>query len=232
MPLEFPNTPANGTTNAQFVYDSAITAWRAQGSTNNVGTQIAALQTFDANVVGIKNIVPSNITPVSGTATFDSLGKITVTGCTILAIDGVFTSKYKSYRIIVEQAIASAGTGNWVAMRLRAAGSNNESTNYYAGGFYANGTSLTNYSMTGGSYWEAAFVHSANGWGYIVMDISNPAAATATNFHGQLSGFNGAGSNFNQVTGGFHNVAASYDGFSLLSLSGSFSAVVSIYGVN
>lgn len=48
MPLEFPNTPANGTTNAQFVYDSAITAWRNQGSTNNVGAQIAALQAADA----------------------------------------------------------------------------------------------------------------------------------------------------------------------------------------
>lgn len=48
MPIEFPNTPASGTTNAQFVYDSAITAWRAQGSTNNVGTQIAALQAADA----------------------------------------------------------------------------------------------------------------------------------------------------------------------------------------
>lgn len=51
MPLEFPNTPANGATNAQFVYDSAITAWRAQGSTNNVGTQIAALQTASPRTV-------------------------------------------------------------------------------------------------------------------------------------------------------------------------------------
>lgn len=200
-------------------------------STNPGGRDTAGWYVNDRQT-GLIPVKPTNITVVSGTGSVDALGKITVSGATILAVDGAFTSKYKSYRVVIEQAISSAGTGNWVAMRMRGAGSNNESANYFAGGFYAQGTSLTNYNLAGGSYWEAMFVHSANGWGYTVIDISNPAVATPTNYHNTLSGFSGAGSNFNQLTGGFHNVTASYDGFSLLALSGAFSAVVSIYGVN
>lgn len=51
MPLDFPSNPTNGQTFNNFVYDSSITAWRAQGSTNNVGTQIAALNTASPKTV-------------------------------------------------------------------------------------------------------------------------------------------------------------------------------------
>ena len=44
MALDFPSNPTNGQIYGDYFYDSSIGAWLAQGSTNNVGTQIAGLQ--------------------------------------------------------------------------------------------------------------------------------------------------------------------------------------------
>lgn len=44
MPLDFPSSPVNGQTYNNYVWDSSVGAWLAQGSTNNVGDQIAGLQ--------------------------------------------------------------------------------------------------------------------------------------------------------------------------------------------
>lgn len=63
MPLDFPSSPTNGQTYENFIYDSSITAWRNQGTANNLATQIATLQT-NPNISG-------TIT-VAGNATFNS----------------------------------------------------------------------------------------------------------------------------------------------------------------
>ena len=201
-------------------------------STNPGGRDTAGWYVNDRQT-GLIPIKPSNITVVSGSGSMDSLGKITVSGATILAVDGVFSSKYKNYRVIIEQANSVGGTANWIGLRMRSAGSNNDSSNYYAGGFYTQGASINAYNMSSGSYFESVFVtNDSRGWGYAVIEFSNPANASyPTTFHNTLSGFN-VSANFNQVTGGFHNVGAAFDGFSLLALSNTFNAVVSIYGVN
>lgn len=45
-PLDFPSNPVNGTTYNNYVWDSSVGAWLAQGSTNNVGDQIGLLNTY------------------------------------------------------------------------------------------------------------------------------------------------------------------------------------------
>lgn len=71
MPLDFPASPTNGQAYEKFIYDSSITAWRAQGSTNNVGTQIAQLQT--ASPIAVASQAARDAlypTPVQGQSVF------------------------------------------------------------------------------------------------------------------------------------------------------------------
>lgn len=112
MALEFPNTPENGATNAQFVYDSSITAWRAQGSTNNVGTQIAALQTANAttNNAGLVLVKSQTV----GT----SVSSVNVTGA--------FSSTYENYKIVYTGGTIAASA--YLGLQFGAT-----TTGYYSG---------------------------------------------------------------------------------------------------
>ena len=46
MVLDFPSSPVNGQTYGDYFWDASTNAWRAQGSTNNVGDQIGLLNTY------------------------------------------------------------------------------------------------------------------------------------------------------------------------------------------
>lgn len=61
----------NGQLFGAYIYDSSIGAWRAQGSTNNVGTQLAQLQT--ASPVAVASAAARNAlypTPIQGQSVF------------------------------------------------------------------------------------------------------------------------------------------------------------------
>lgn len=50
---------------------------------------------------GLTPVVPSSITANAGSASVDSLGVVTFSGCQTILLNGVFTSKYKYYRILL-----------------------------------------------------------------------------------------------------------------------------------
>jgi hypothetical protein len=50
---------------------------------------------------GLAKIVPSSVAVGSGTGSSDTTGKVTFSGASTVSLNGVFTSSYRNYKIIV-----------------------------------------------------------------------------------------------------------------------------------
>lgn len=130
--LDFPSNPTNGQTYENFVYDTSITAWRNQGSPSGLAGQVVAL----GNATGLKAIVPSSISAVSatgGTASVSTTGAVSFSSCSSVSLNDVFTSAYRTYRIVFDLSSTSATD---LYFRLRNNGSDDSRSLYYNGYFY------------------------------------------------------------------------------------------------
>jgi hypothetical protein len=140
------------------------------------------------------------------------------------SVNNVFSSTYTNYIIIGKMNNSST---NSLSMKLRASGTDS-SASYssflqYWGVNAGDGTTKVNNS-TAGIYLENA---GTSNW--IYMQILNPFDAAATGFiH---SGIQQLGDGYGHFGSGFHNVATSYDGFTLVTGGANISGTFSLYGL-
>lgn len=218
--LDFPSNPTNGQTYENFIFDSSITAWRNQGSPSGLAGQVVALD----NKMGLKQIIPTTVTAVSGTATVSSLGVITATNVNGILIDGVFSSKYRNY--IIECEI---GGSTHLGLQLRTAGTSNATNNYSLSGFYTPGNSINYNNQQYLSYMQV-------GWqnlGHVSLKISSPAHDKATNIVSQEDGYDGGTDRpHHTALAGYFGPATLFDGLRLYGISNVFAGNISIYGMN
>lgn len=209
-----------GTTLGDLVYSS---------STANTNTRLAVGST--GQVLTVASGVPSWATPSSGAVTLITSGTISSAANSGTTFDGVFTSTYVNYLVLLSGLSHSAGAVN-LLLQYRSAGPTTKTNEYYGGkqNLVAAG-SVTNEYYNGGASTGVilSYLHtsaSSNAKLHItgVGNSSQRALAHGTGFSGQGSAA------FN--TGFQCADADTYTGFILSVASGTFSGTIKVYGVS
>jgi len=170
--------------------------------------------------------LPPGLNPVSPTSIANSGGSASTTGntttfttVTALSLNGVFTSAYDNYLIIMP------GFGSTTAydyFRLRVAGVDNSSSIYYFADNYR-----TNGSAGGANRTESVFWIGYHGpeVGTSETTIFGPQLAQRTRF---------ASTNGSQVMAqtlnGYHDLTTQYDGFTIFPASGTITGTIQVFG--
>jgi hypothetical protein len=143
---------------------------------------------------------------------------------TSYSVNNIFSSTYTNYVIIGKMNNSST---NSLSIKLRLSGTDS-SASYssfiqYWGINAGDGVTKVNNSSAG------IYLENAGTSNWISMEILNPFDAAATGFiH---SGIQQLGDGYGHFGSGFHNVATSYDGFTLVTGGANISGTFSVYGL-
>jgi hypothetical protein len=223
MAIDFPASPTNGQTYGNYIYDTSIPGWRNVNSGEGLGLQLKS---------GLVPAVPTSLAVSGGSATVSASGLVTFTGVSGVSLNGVFTSAYKNYRLVVSDVNTASGNANF-GLRMRNAGTDSAANSYYqywtmkrlSGAAQDNtGGPNTFYTLFG---FDANTTYSWNWYG----DITTPQISRNTIVTGVGFGAD-ATSTYNVVSTVLHAVTSSFDGISFLPTSGTMSGTVQIYGYN
>jgi hypothetical protein len=146
------------------------------------------------------------------------------------AVNSVFTSTYKNYRVLI--TLSGCTADGIVYLRMRASGTDSAINYFY--GVPAINAAATGANETGSG--QAQFplsdldsVSNASRYAY-ALDIYNPQAAADTSFGKVFNAIQQASTVYGGAGGGLHNVATAYDGFSIIASAGNITGKVTTYG--
>ena len=157
-------------------------------------------------------------TPVSGALT--KISKQTISASSAVNINNVFSSTYRSYRIIFDATASNTDVN--ISMRLRVSGTDTNA-NYVDYTFINSGGSTAPESITDQFRLVRA---AATGRNFAIGDFINPFSAEPTGYFGFGAGSHG----YTNWTAGRHTASTSYDGFSILVSAGTITGEITIYG--
>jgi hypothetical protein len=198
-------------------------------SPNKVRSKIIDAQWVSESRYAFELVKPSSVVVAGGSAsaTVSALGSVEFTSCETLSLDGVFSSGYDNYMLVMRFSATSAV--NDVNLRLRAAGSDETGSNYTYQFLNADTTSVT---AGRGTITNALFVFgSGAGYqgatGYVYgPNLAQPTAmrsVTASNSTGIVI----VGDRANT-----HSLSTAYDGLTFLRTgAATFSGRVAVYGI-
>jgi hypothetical protein len=191
----------------QFVYVASGTTWYSVAP--------------PSSAPGLAIVTPTSIANSGGSASASG-GAVTFTGVTSLSLNGVFTSAYDNYRVMI--AGSTSSTGN-LQYRLRLAGTDNSAAAYSYGGLVVSTTAVAFESGNTGQTlgFIGRWVSGANS--SLAVDMFRPALAAESNTVGFSSGF---ATSFQWFT--YHGVATAFDGITLFPGAGNITGTVRIYG--
>lgn len=175
---------------------------------------------------GLISMKPSSIAHSGTSASINSDGGVDFTAVTSLSLNGVFTSAYDNY-LIVLNGYGSADTGT--NFRLRAAGSDASGASDY----------VFQYLLASGSATPSGARDSAQTFGRIgnlmttqrsgiQVHIYGPYLAQATAWRSVT--VDGLSSGRIQDFANTHDLSTSYDGFTIYPNSGDFTGTVHVFG--
>jgi hypothetical protein len=179
-----------------------------------------ALELYDGSAFG----------PVGSDAGLIHINTTSFSAVASQSFNDVFTSAYKNYKIMTEiETTASAGFG--LSFRLRASGSDNTTNNYHYGSTGGR-TNNANISFGVGSTNVFATMQLNNNQAnHLSFDVLYPQTAKRTYLSGGVTGQDGT-SFYGGVFAGYHNTTTAFDGFSIITGSGTITGEVRIYGYN
>lgn len=130
-------SPVQGT--KVFRTDTGVTetyyaAWNA--STNPGGRTPAGWYIAERST-GLVALVPPTIRVSGGSATANTLGKVTFTTANSIALDGIFSSAYSNYKIFLNISAISANAD--IYFRYTQNGTPTSGSHFYGGGVYGGG---------------------------------------------------------------------------------------------
>lgn len=220
MAIDFPANPTNGQTFMQYIYDTSIPGWRNVNSSEGIGLQFKS---------GLIPVIPTSIAVGSGTAVTNSGGMVTFSGVSSVSLNGVFTSTYNNYRIMLRCGNGNLGAATY--FRLRSAGADRSNSNYYYGGYMSReGGTLTAWSGNSSTVFDVNRLWNGDQGTTSAMEVFNPVDATKATGFSSTSWSNDASGGFGNAFEGLHSINNTNDGFSLWLSSGVFSGTVSVYG--
>jgi hypothetical protein len=175
---------------------------------------------------GLVLVKPSSV--VNGTD--NGKGTVNFTGVSAVSLNGVFSTTYDNYRILVTDNYSSA-SGPAVTLRLRKSGSDNSTaSSYRRGGFYSDTSALGN-SFSGGAadYYITSLNNTStvNTWSQI--EIYSPFVNTQSGISNIT--FRPDSESVNAAFGR-HAVTDTFDGLTLTVASGTMTGKISVYGYN
>ena len=174
---------------------------------------------------GLAKVVPTSVAVGSGSGSVDANGNITFSGASSVSLNGIFSSTYENYRIVMN---TTSGSGNVdIFMRLRVSGSDDTTTNYE---FTKQDFGTT--SSVGRSTSEDKFsigANSINMGSLVTVDLGSPFNSTRTNYI--CSNLYGTGPEGRYRQGQFLS-ATSFDGVTIYLSSGTMIGTLSVYGYN
>jgi hypothetical protein len=177
---------------------------------------------------GLKLLVPTSVTVGSGTASIGTAGQVTFTGASSVSLNGVFSSTYDNYRLLM--SISSSSTNLSVNLRFRVGGTSASGSNYSSNGSNSASTTLSNVNLNATSLFLFDVYSTIAQFSETSCDILVPALTQYTRFNFQSYGENSSGQNVARSISGVHDVATAYDGIEIFTSTGNITGTVSVYG--
>jgi hypothetical protein len=178
-------------------------------------------------ISAFKLITPTSIVVAGGTASVGQFGKVSFSAATSLSLNGVFSSTYDNYMVVVRNNGSGLLT---IRGRLRASGTDNTTASSYVTQYlFANGASVTALRYSPDTF-MALFVASATQRDGHVGYFFGPYLAQPTAVRSVTSYGEDGARMFD--TASTHNQSTAYDGFTMYVASGSFSGEIAVYGCN
>jgi hypothetical protein len=178
-------------------------------------------------VSGLVPIVPTTVTVGSGSSSIGATGKVTLTTVgTSFSLNGVFSSSYENYKVVMQGVTASATA---LTLRFRAAGTDRSGANYDWVALVADATGPRQARNTG----QTSITTSLN----VATNHTSEMLFYTPNVSGILTRVKGeslswATGNVNTIGyTGLFNTAQVDDGFTLLT-SANFTGTIQVFGFN
>lgn len=211
---------------------SAITAQAGipAGDITSGALGIAYGGTGSTNGTGLIPVIPTSVTVGSGSGSVNSSGLVTFSAASSVSLNGVFTTGYTGYRIVVHQAVSNSVSNFF--MRFRRSNADLTAANYFQAAIVVTAANtLASYSGYNGATTMFMGYMTANntGWSPLVADVFQPMSNTIhTAGYFQCSGYTGAWA-WNAGSFLYNSTTQQFDGFTLISGTGTFSGSVSVY---
>lgn len=181
--------------------------------------------------VGLVPVRPTSVTVGSGTASVDVNGLITFTGASSLSLNGIFTSSFRNYKIIIENFGSSLGSA--LNMRLRVGGVDRATSSYFYGAEFQRTTGV-NAALSANGTTQFDFnripTNTVNQGSVVINLVSgNTAQSTKVSY---MSYGEDSSSGLSVVGSGICIVGANSDGMTFFPSTGTFTGTMKVYGCN
>jgi hypothetical protein len=177
---------------------------------------------------GLAKIVPSSVVVGSGSGSVDSLGTVTFSGCSSVSLNGVFTSTYDNYRIVLDISAVSGSNEFRIRGRDSITGDNSSATYHFQLiDIIGTGTAISKTSTTGATSSYFGYYDNPT---IVTVDVYKPKLTTPTAWQIWSNLYYtvvGAGI---QLTRGSFSGSTAFDSMSMISNAGNFSGTLRIYG--
>ncbi len=200
-------------------------------SVTGIKSRVATLEAN--NLPGTIPVVPTSVTKSGGTSTVTALGQVSVDGVTSVILNGVFTSNYKNYKLVMNWGKTASNGYLFGAFTTAGVqmGANCRNQIAISSG---SGTIVTSasYAQTYFPIQETPAGLSTVRHGHTELDLYSPQNADWGGFTGMsVSASSTAWTTW--AIGGSIDDSNQYDGLKIYTSGGyAFSAVISIYGYN
>ena len=188
---------------------------------STLGTRVEALETTK---IGLVPLVPSSVTINAGTASVNAVGEISFTGGSTVTINGIQSSNYKFYRIMLDSETVAASD---IYLQYKNSGGTLATTSYtnFNISVFTNG-------VVGGGYAPSAtkvvIGRSSGGPGTLITaDISNGGTTEIKRYYSTS-----VDGSFFRIASGYNTTATAYTDL-VISTDQNFSGgTLKVYGYN
>ena len=179
------------------------------------------------NAIGLVPVIPTSVTKVgAGTPTVSDTGVITFSNVSDIQPNGVFTSAYRNYRVVVQ--FLNSDTTEF-RQRYSIGGTVQTNAVLWWGGVFNNSSGSVSYYAGANVDWGAGGAIQAANSQTLTMDVINPAVSgpiTRQNTH--FGGWNGLA--VNATFSMLYNDTRAVDGLRIYVLAGTMTGTMQVFG--
>ena len=183
-----------------------------------------------AQILTVASGIPSWATPAASASGLTLISSTSFSASSAHSVNNCFSATYDNYRILIKLS-AQTGTNTDFTMRLRVSGTD-ATTNYISQRLYNAATTVgADINSSGTDDWLLHTISTTNPTAMSIssIDIFDPFPATPTQATNIAIGYFG-GNNYGTFMALVNSNSTSYDGFSLIPVSGTVSGTVRVYG--
>jgi hypothetical protein len=177
---------------------------------------------------GMVQVIPTSVTVGSGTATVAANGQIIISGASNLVINGVFSSRFENYKMVMSQVSVTTGTAG-IYMKMSKSGTSSD-TLYYGHSVYGlySGTTIYSLNRNNSADWQMITVATATDTSGGFVEFQSPFVSSSR------TSIQHIGSNYDAswTVHGLHNVKDNYDGIRLIPSASAINTTIRFYGYN